>query len=850
MSIEQQRESYKSIIRSELTAAASKGQVEAIIGLDDISFNASSVVDARITNLEDTQFKIAYYAEITATSGQITPPAGSTILLDQWANGVDALLQGIPGGTGTRPDFEDTGIDVSSFDTSGNYTLSGALPTNPAALIYYISIPLSGFGNLDLDFVIEQVAISQNVTGLDAENILYVGKGGNDSNNGKTINTRFLTFGAAITQAISETPSSSNRFAIYCEDAGAYTENLNVPEWCGIIAPNALIQGNHTITQNSLLNSFRLVATSGVAVTKSTGTGQGSIICPKIILSNGANGVLCTSGGINYTGQDIEVENGCSIGDISTGEIRVNIQKINITGTGVGVGINAAGNLSGFIECISDNGNGIGVYVGDSGIISLVVSRIVCDTAYNVASVNATLNLTCANLVGTQLNSGTVKYISNNSGASISGGVEIGDKNSGNYSEWNENGELRAYGEATQWEDLRVAINSAEVSGSNPPVSSLFKNDGNEIPGTAFALSFQSTSQGNFDIPDIAAYDTSSDYSFEFWLRPNINTQNFIECVRKQGVFDLDFWSGDTIAINYTNLGFVSSTIGFNRGNWNHIVVTLETGSPNIVSLYINSQLAGQISSAGSPVDNTNDFQFNRQETPYDLDYIAFWSKTLSQTEINGRYASGAGVQLLGTETNLEGLWELNDGSGTNVDDKTSASNDGTISGGSEGSEWDWIGGHVGNSSPGSRGTVLRFFSPDVFNEVFFEIQMPHAWRQGTNIRPHLHFIPQIDGGVGEKIRWGLEYTWADLGDVFPNTTIIYSDTIVPNETMVANTHYLTQLPEIDGTGKTFSSMIACRLFRDAESVDDNFPGFAGLLEFDLHYQTDSLGSNEEYVKY
>ena len=37
----------------------------------------------------------------------------------------------------------------------------------------------------------------------------------------------------------------------------------------------------------------------------------------------------------------------------------------------------------------------------------------------------------------------------------------------GNYASFNINGELRLYGEATQWEDLRVSANATRKGGSN-----------------------------------------------------------------------------------------------------------------------------------------------------------------------------------------------------------------------------------------------------------------------------------------------------------------------------------------------------------------------------------------------
>ena len=53
----------------------------------------------------------------------------------------------------------------------------------------------------------------------DQDNIIYVGKHGNDGNDGLTINKAKLTFTAAITAAAAGD-------AIWCFDDGAYVENL------------------------------------------------------------------------------------------------------------------------------------------------------------------------------------------------------------------------------------------------------------------------------------------------------------------------------------------------------------------------------------------------------------------------------------------------------------------------------------------------------------------------------------------------------------------------------------------------------------------------------------------------
>jgi len=120
-------------------------------------------LEARVVALENKILKVYYYAEITAVSGQISAPQGATILLDQWANGEDALVCKI---VNDKPDYNESDAFVDSFDTSGNYTLSGSLPTNPAALIYVFEIKRVDFDSyVDTDYIVDYVEL-ENETGV------------------------------------------------------------------------------------------------------------------------------------------------------------------------------------------------------------------------------------------------------------------------------------------------------------------------------------------------------------------------------------------------------------------------------------------------------------------------------------------------------------------------------------------------------------------------------------------------------------------------------------------------------------------------------------------------------------
>ena len=151
-----------------------------------------------------------------------------------------------------------------------------------------------------------------------------------------------------------------------------------------------------------------------------------------------------------------------------------------------------------------------------------------------------------------------------------------------------------------------------------------------------------------------------------------------------------------------------------------------------------------------------------------------------------------------------------------------------------------------------SQGVFAEAFSASTEEELYFEVQMPHGWKVGSDIEAHVHWLPNVAATVTDKVSWGLEYTWSNVGDTFGNTTIISGDTIAHGSTAVANSHCITELGDIDATGKTLSSMLMCRVFRDATGSlgTDDYASLASLLEIDFHYQIDALGSKSEYVKY
>lgn len=108
-------------------------------------------IDTRITKLEDNEYKILYFEAISSTTGTITKPTNSTILLDQFYSGGDAIVETLVNGQPSGQSPLTAGgsvVSVSSFDTSGNFTLSGTPSSYPVALIYIFTIKAVDYSNV------------------------------------------------------------------------------------------------------------------------------------------------------------------------------------------------------------------------------------------------------------------------------------------------------------------------------------------------------------------------------------------------------------------------------------------------------------------------------------------------------------------------------------------------------------------------------------------------------------------------------------------------------------------------------------------------------------------------------
>jgi hypothetical protein len=252
------------------------------------------------------------------------------------------------------------------------------------------------------------------------------------------------------------------------------------------------------------------------------------------------------------------------------------------------------------------------------------------------------------------------------------------------------------------------------------------------------------------------------------------------------------------------------------------------------------------------------------------------WTK-LASSDTDWKLAGNAGndsaTHFIGTTDGKPLVLKTNNTSRINVSsdgitkigastDYTKFENDGTIVMEGAATVWDDLRVALDNGSnaatldyiSGGSGPQIWFFRNNGTVEAMsFTAQLPHSWKEGTTIYPHLHWIPK-SAGTGD-VEWNFEYSWINYNsgapETFPSvTTSTVTATVPINST---NKHLITALTAsnagISGTGKKVSSVLICRIWRNSNNPNDLYGADAGLISLDFHLELDTFGSRLEYSK-
>jgi hypothetical protein len=122
--------------------------------------------------------------------------------------------------------------------------------------------------------------------------------------------------------------------------------------------------------------------------------------------------------------------------------------------------------------------------------------------------------------------------------------------------------------------------------------------------------------------------------------------------------------------------------------------------------------------------------------------------------------------------------------------------------------------------------------------------ELPHGWKEGTEISWHIHLITNGTNTDNRFVKWELIWAIADAGEVLAEqTTITTADYTIPANTP-AKTHFIVPIGAVTLTGYRIGAHMYPRLKRVASS--GNAPSanpWVTMLQ--AHIQLDTLGSTQ-----
>jgi len=127
---------------------------------------------------------------------------------------------------------------------------------------------------------------------------------------------------------------------------------------------------------------------------------------------------------------------------------------------------------------------------------------------------------------------------------------------------------------------------------------------------------------------------------------------------------------------------------------------------------------------------------------------------------------------------------------------------------------------------------------------AYFIAQMPHGWKEGTAIFPHIHWQQSAATGVV----WKLAYKLIPAGGEVPAAFTTIASTDNEFAYISGNLGQISRLGStagIDMSGYALSTLILAKLYRD----DNTTTGDVTAWDIDFHYEIDTPGSRQEFIK-
>lgn len=143
-------------------------------------------------------------------------------------------------------------------------------------------------------------------------------------------------------------------------------------------------------------------------------------------------------------------------------------------------------------------------------------------------------------------------------------------------------------------------------------------------------------------------------------------------------------------------------------------------------------------------------------------------------------------------------------------------------------------------SDGGASGIYSRGF--DIGEQGSGSIELPHDYKEGTDIVFHVHWVGQDAPTGTDNVKWQLTYSVTRDGVVTPATTSVVAATDTPYDTQYEWVR--TDVATITGTNFKIGDQFNFTLTRIAAD-GDAYGGEAVVATLGFHYQCDTLGSRQ-----
>ena len=161
----------------------------------------------------------------------------------------------------------------------------------------------------------------------------------------------------------------------------------------------------------------------------------------------------------------------------------------------------------------------------------------------------------------------------------------------------------------------------------------------------------------------------------------------------------------------------------------------------------------------------------------------------------------------------------------------------------------------VGPSAPPSRetDTGLLIFSASAVNTIAGVAQMPHAWLEESTIVPHVHWQKTSATSPTGNVLWQFDYEVVNNGSVaaMDYGTQLQTSSVVAGtpDDGAANRILISSFGNVSMRNYDISCIIFWKLSRIGNDAADTATMTARLVEFDLHYIVDGMGSQQQFTK-